>query len=271
MGNTGVVPSLTTLPPCVIGHDVCKRFGVQIVDEHKVKDLHQLTSVDVKFPAGWTCHPSASDGRHAVFKDEKGVPRFSAFLKSDAHDPFGSISVLSEDEIVETQERDKADKAQQETKSKLEETIAKSWSKEAPFVLYQFTENRHAYEQCLAGHRLYNVAPRSEFAQHKSLGYWSSKDKALDFAAAFCALDDGDFDGYVVQELPDGLDNLDRFERSHLTGEDIPSSYCQQTTLAARTFIARSEMMSRTTATAAVEESASASEKEGERREGVSL
>jgi len=88
--------------------------------------------------------------------------------------------------------------------------------------VYEYTDNKYYYDKYY-GDRPDNLrGPRSEFDDHKLIGFTNSLENAETIVAEYKKLFEDST--VIVKYLENGLRDLDRFEQWHLTGAD-PENY----------------------------------------------
>lgn len=226
MGNSNGSRSLSlkSLPVDVIGRPEMQKYNIKIGD--KINSYF----VNAKFPEGWT-HEIC--GEYWVkYIDPHGYNRFSCFAKICDYEKV-TYTVFNSDETVQ-RFYDMKIKTEQELKIQTEqmtdlirELFVPEWSPIHKYIIYYFRDGSYSANSYMAGY------PRDErfmdciieLSGHKFIGFVDDLSKlkvfgnALKVNITYANVQTDGFSHLVVRELPDGLENLHKFEIQHMFKE----------------------------------------------------
>lgn len=223
-------PSLDTLPETIQDpqySDFLKKYKIQVLNPNPIQDsLNCQRSVTVKFPDGWTIHEAGSDGSSIVefdFLDETRVARLNIRAKLVSYDFWARIHFYSDQEIEEKKKKSEDKKNFEKIyNTYLKNNFAKEWSMMDDTIVYYFKDGTRFANEYFRGYpkdeRYY--ASVVEMSSHKLIGFCNQND--LETKIKFFQNHETRYPQYqiVSHRLDSGMENLHRFEISHMFGYD---------------------------------------------------
>lgn len=200
-------PSLTQVSNEMMNYpNVCEKYGIILGVQN-----HGMPFVSARFPEGWKC-VNEEDARHATYYDPNGIPVFRMFIKFTSYDKYSSVSLLLDEDVMEIREKEMKNES-------IIQLYNSEWTKEYSYILFDYKDNQRAYDSYFSGCDNSRRGLKSEFDGHKLIGFTNSYENAEKIATMHKNTDK--YATIIARYLPDGLDNLDRFERKHITGIDM--------------------------------------------------
>ena len=216
------------------------KFTDNILNVHKQALLDHGFSFDenniATIPTGFVLIENSRDVRYVECKNTEGDLVFTMFVKETLYDNFSYLNWVSEEESNRIKnEEENAENIHSIVQNEIATIMETKWSEQTMYIVYYYRNGESRARQ-FAGSRCTDDMI-IEFSKHKIIGFISDINKFEQFENIVRKypkyFEERSYDErVVVRKLPNGLNNLHRFERSHLFDEQCDYyTYRQQKTL----------------------------------------